>query len=106
MAQRRGGPAERRTAYPRGRHQEAAERSDTLPDYSLLDPILVGYVDGDQGRDDLVAAGHDPAVLDRVLRMVDVAEYKRRQSAPGPKISIKAFGRDRRLPITNRWRQG
>jgi NAD+ synthase (glutamine-hydrolysing) len=80
--------------------------SDTLPDYSLLDPILVGYVDGDQGRDDLVAAGHDPAVLDRVLRMVDVAEYKRRQSAPGPKISIKAFGRDRRLPITNRWRQG
>ncbi|HEX7743872.1 MAG TPA: NAD(+) synthase, partial [Micromonosporaceae bacterium] len=80
--------------------------TDTLPDYSMLDPILVGYVDGDQGRDDLVAAGHDPAVLDRVLRMVDVAEYKRRQSAPGPKISIKAFGRDRRLPITNRWRQG
>jgi NAD+ synthase (glutamine-hydrolysing) len=80
--------------------------SDTLPDYSLLDPILVGYVGGDQGRDDLVAAGHDPAVLDRVLRMVDMAEYKRRQSAPGPKISIKAFGRDRRLPITNRWRQG
>jgi NAD+ synthase (glutamine-hydrolysing) len=80
--------------------------SDTLPDYSLLDPILVGYVDGDQGRDELVAAGHDPAVLDRVMRMVDVAEYKRRQSAPGPKISIKAFGRDRRLPITNRWRQG
>jgi NAD+ synthase (glutamine-hydrolysing) len=80
--------------------------TDTLPDYSLLDPILVGYVDGDQGRDDLVAAGHDPAVLDRVLRMVDIAEYKRRQSAPGTKISIKAFGRDRRLPITNRWRQG
>jgi NAD+ synthase (glutamine-hydrolysing) len=80
--------------------------SDTLPDYSLLDPILVGYVDGDQGRDELVKAGHDPEVLDRVLRMVDVAEYKRRQSAPGTKISIKAFGRDRRLPITNRWRQG
>jgi NAD+ synthase (glutamine-hydrolysing) len=78
--------------------------SDTLPDYSVLDAILTGYVDGDLGRDDLVAAGHDPAVLDRVLRMVDVAEYKRRQSAPGPKISIKAFGRDRRLPITNRWR--
>jgi NAD+ synthase (glutamine-hydrolysing) len=79
--------------------------SDTLPDYSVLDAILVGYVDGDQGRDDLVAAGHDPEVVDRVLRMVDIAEYKRRQSAPGPKISIKAFGRDRRLPITNRWRE-
>jgi NAD+ synthase (glutamine-hydrolysing) len=79
--------------------------SDTLPDYSVLDALLVGYVDGDQGRDDLVAAGHDPEVVDRVLRMVDLAEYKRRQSAPGPKISIKAFGRDRRLPITNRWRE-
>lgn len=79
--------------------------SDSLPDYSVLDPILVGYVDGDQGREDLVAAGHDPAVLDRVLRMVDTAEYKRRQSAPGSKITIKAFGRDRRLPITSRWRE-
>jgi NAD+ synthase (glutamine-hydrolysing) len=53
-----------------------------------------------------VAAGHDPALVDRVLRMVDLAEYKRRQSAPGTKISIKAFGRDRRLPITNRFREG
>ncbi|MFG1952596.1 NAD+ synthase [Micromonospora sp. NPDC048830] len=79
--------------------------SDTLPDYQVLDPILIGYVDGDLGRDGLVAAGHDPAVIDRVLRMVDTAEYKRRQSAPGTKISMKAFGRDRRLPITNRWRE-
>ncbi|MGI5214075.1 NAD+ synthase [Plantactinospora sp. CA-290183] len=79
--------------------------TDTLPDYSVLDAILAGYVDGDQGRDDLVAEGHDPEVVDRVLRMVDVAEYKRRQSAPGPKISHKSFGRDRRLPITNRWRE-
>ncbi|GAB3157065.1 NAD+ synthase [Micromonospora sonneratiae] len=79
--------------------------SDTLPEYSVLDPILIGYVDGDLGRDGLVAAGHDPAVVDRVLRMVDLAEYKRRQSAPGTKTSIKAFGRDRRLPITNRWRE-
>jgi NAD+ synthase (glutamine-hydrolysing) len=79
--------------------------SDSLPDYSVLDAVLVGYVDGDQGRNDLVAVGHDPAVVDRVLRMVDIAEYKRRQSAPGTKISIKAFGRDRRLPITNRWRE-
>ncbi|RKN50932.1 NAD+ synthase [Micromonospora endolithica] len=79
--------------------------SDSLPDYDVLDPILIGYVDGDLGRDGLVESGHDPAVVDRVLRMVDTAEYKRRQSAPGTKISMKAFGRDRRLPITNRWRE-
>ncbi|MEH0842240.1 NAD+ synthase [Micromonospora sp. CPCC 205711] len=79
--------------------------SDSLPDYDVLDPILIGYVDGDLGRDGLVESGHDPAVVDRVLRMVDTAEYKRRQSAPGAKISMKAFGRDRRLPITNRWRE-
>ncbi|MDP9791789.1 NAD+ synthase (glutamine-hydrolyzing) [Catenuloplanes nepalensis] len=79
--------------------------SDSLPDYEVLDAILTGYVDGDLGRDGLVAAGHDPEVVDRTLRLVDIAEYKRRQSAPGTKISIKAFGRDRRLPITNRFRE-
>jgi NAD+ synthase (glutamine-hydrolysing) len=79
--------------------------SDTLPDYDVLDPILIGYVDGDLGRAGLVESGHDPAIVDKVLRMVDTAEYKRRQSAPGTKISMKAFGRDRRLPITNRWRE-
>ncbi|GAB7038040.1 MULTISPECIES: NAD+ synthase [Catenuloplanes] len=79
--------------------------SDSLPDYDVLDAILDGYVHGDLGRDGLVAAGHDPAVVDRTLRLVDIAEYKRRQSAPGTKISIKAFGRDRRLPITNRFRE-
>jgi NAD+ synthase (glutamine-hydrolysing) len=80
--------------------------TDSLPDYPVLDAVLTRYVDGDQGRDDLVGAGHDPILVDRVLRMVDVAEYKRRQSAPGTKISFKAFGRDRRLPITNRFREG
>jgi NAD+ synthase (glutamine-hydrolysing) len=80
--------------------------TDSLPDYQVLDAILNGYIDLDLGRDDLIAAGHDPALVDRVLRMVDTAEYKRRQSAPGTKISIKAFGRDRRLPITNRFREG
>jgi NAD+ synthase (glutamine-hydrolysing) len=79
--------------------------SDSLPDYDVLDAILAGYVDGDLGREELIAAGHEPAVVDRILRMVDLAEYKRRQSAPGTKISIKAFGRDRRLPITNRFRE-
>ncbi|GLY94168.1 NAD+ synthase [Actinoplanes sp. NBRC 103695] len=80
--------------------------TDSLPDYSVLDPILLAYIDGDQGRDQLIEAGHDAAIVDRTLRMVDLAEYKRRQSAPGTKISIKAFGRDRRLPITNRFREG
>ncbi len=79
--------------------------TDSLPPYQVLDPLLADYVDGDLGRDGLVAAGHDPATVDRVLAMVDAAEYKRRQSAPGPKISIKAFGRDRRLPLTNRFRE-
>ncbi|MEU4241018.1 NAD+ synthase [Actinoplanes sp. NPDC026619] len=80
--------------------------SDSLPDYAVLDPIIKGYVDDDLGRDALIEAGNDPELVDRVLRLVDLAEYKRRQSAPGPKISGKAFGRDRRLPITNRFREG
>jgi NAD+ synthase (glutamine-hydrolysing) len=79
--------------------------SDSLPDYAVLDPILDGYVVHDMGTAELVAAGHDPAVVDRVVKMVDKAEYKRRQYPPGPKITPKNFGRDRRLPITNRWRE-
>jgi len=77
--------------------------TDTLPPYDQLDALLADYIDRDLGRDALLAAGHDPELVARVARMVDLAEYKRRQSAPGPKISIKAFGRDRRLPITNRF---
>ncbi|MDH6575008.1 NAD+ synthase [Kitasatospora sp. MAP5-34] len=80
--------------------------TDSLPDYDLLDTVLDLYIEGDQGRDAIVAAGFDPAVVDRVVRLVDGAEYKRRQYPPGPKISAKGFGRDRRLPITNGWRQG
>ncbi|BCJ29702.1 NAD+ synthase [Actinocatenispora sera] len=79
--------------------------TDSLPEYDELDAILARYVDGDASRADLIAGGHDAAVVDRVIGMVDRAEYKRRQSAPGPKISPKAFGRDRRLPITNRYRE-
>ncbi|GAB7183513.1 NAD+ synthase [Kitasatospora sp. Ki12] len=80
--------------------------TDSLPDYDLLDSVLTRYIEGDEGRDAIVAAGFDPAVVDRVVRLVDTAEYKRRQYPPGPKISVKNFGRDRRLPITNRWRRG
>jgi len=79
--------------------------SDSLPDYETLDAILALYVDADQGRAAALEAGYAEATVDRVLRLVDTAEYKRRQSAPGTKISLKAFGRDRRLPITNRWRE-
>lgn len=77
--------------------------ADSLPDYDVLDKLLEDYVGADLGRDALVAAGHDPVVVDRVLRLVDAAEYKRRQYPPGPKISARNFGRDRRLPITSRW---
>jgi NAD+ synthase (glutamine-hydrolysing) len=80
--------------------------SDSLPDYALLDDILDDYIEGDRGYADLVAAGFAPETIDRVVRMVDRAEYKRRQYPPGTKITFKAFGRDRRLPITNSWREG
>ncbi|MFF9505611.1 NAD+ synthase [Streptomyces sp. NPDC014724] len=79
--------------------------TDSLPDYEVLDRILELYVDRDQGLDEIVAAGFDEALVTRTLRMVDTAEYKRRQYPPGTKISPKGFGKDRRLPITNRWRE-
>lgn len=78
---------------------------DSLPDYSLLDPLLHDYIERGMGRDALVAAGHDAEIVDDVLRRVSAAEYKRRQYPPGPKISPQAPGRGRRLPVTNRWRE-
>jgi NAD+ synthase (glutamine-hydrolysing) len=79
--------------------------SDSLPDYPVLDAILERYVDGDRSADEIVADGFDADLVRRVARMVDAAEWKRRQYPPGTKISFKAFGRDRRLPITNKWRE-
>jgi NAD+ synthase (glutamine-hydrolysing) len=79
--------------------------TDSLPPYEVLDALLDDYVEKDMGTAELIAAGHDPALVERVVRLVDAAEYKRRQYPPGPKISQKNFGRDRRLPITNRWRE-
>lgn len=79
--------------------------TDSLPDYPVLDAILALYVDRDQGADAIVAAGFDRDLVVKTLRMVDTAEYKRRQYPPGTKISPKGFGKDRRLPITNRWRE-
>jgi NAD+ synthase (glutamine-hydrolysing) len=78
--------------------------SDSLPPYDLLDAILEAYVEEDQGPDQLVRRGMPADVVERVIRMVDAAEYKRRQSPPGIKITPRAFGRDRRLPITNRFK--
>jgi NAD+ synthase (glutamine-hydrolysing) len=79
--------------------------TDSLPDYAVLDAVLDDYVEKDMGAAELLAAGHDPALVEHVIALVDRAEYKRRQYPPGPKISGKNFGRDRRLPITNRWRE-
>ena len=76
----------------------------SLPPYEVLDPLLEAYVELDWTAAELVAEGHDPELVDRITRLVDLAEYKRRQSPPGPRISGKAFGKDRRLPITNRYR--
>ncbi len=77
--------------------------SDSLPPYEVLDPILDGYIEDDLGRDALVLRGYEEHDVDRVIALVDRAEYKRRQAPPGIKISTKAFGRDRRVPITNRY---
>jgi NAD+ synthase (glutamine-hydrolysing) len=78
--------------------------TDSLPDYDLLDPILEAYVEDDQSIEQIVALGYDEALVRRVVGMVDRNEYKRRQAPPGVKITTRAFGRDRRLPITNRYR--
>jgi NAD+ synthase (glutamine-hydrolysing) len=77
--------------------------TDSLPPYDELDPIIELYVEDDLGVDEIVRAGHDRATVERITAMIDRAEYKRRQAAPGVKITPKAFGRDRRLPITNRY---
>src|ERR1700712_782457 len=77
--------------------------SDSLPDYDLLDRILEAYVERDQGGDEMIAAGLPGEIVDEVIRLVDRSEYKRRQAAPGIRITPRAFGRDRRLPITNRF---
>ena len=90
---------------PSAELRPAQKDSDSLPDYQVLDALLESYISGDMGRRELVATGFDAGLVDRVLRLTDAAEYKRRQSPPGTKISLRAFGRDRRLPITNGWRE-
>src|SRR5438034_6464040 len=79
---------------------------DSLPPYDVLDPILKAYVEEDRSFKDLLAMGFEQKIVERVMRLVDISEYKRRQAPPGVKITTRAFGRDRRLPITNRYREG
>jgi len=80
--------------------------TDNLPPYDVLDPVLRDYVELDRGLEEIIAAGVAPEVAARAARLVDISEYKRRQSPPGVKITPRAFGRDRRLPITNRYQSG
>ena len=78
--------------------------SDSLPPYDVLDPILRAYVEEDRSLTDMVEMGFDPNLIQRIVRLVDMNEYKRRQAAPGVKITPRAFGRDRRMPITNKFK--
>ena len=81
------------------------QRDDqSLPPYDVLDPIVVAYVEGDRTVDELIELGHDPELVRRIARMIDVAEWKRRQAPVGVRVTPKAFGRDRRMPITNAYR--
>lgn len=96
-------PASVLTKAPSAELRPDQRDEDSLPAYEVLDPIIEAIVDGDLTVAELVEVGHDAALVERIARLVDLAEYKRRQSPPGIRISQKAFGRDRRLPVTNRY---
>ena len=86
---------------PSAELRENQKDQDSLPPYDVLDAILYRHVDQEQSRGEIVAAGFDPATVDKVLRLVRISEWKRHQAAPGPKVSRRAFGRERRYPISN-----
>jgi NAD+ synthase (glutamine-hydrolysing) len=104
-AQAGGGlvPPELFTRPPSAELRPDQRDDESLPPYEILDVILEGFIEHDLGREQLIARGLDPDDVDRVIRLVDRAEYKRRQQPPGIKITTRAFGRDRRVPITNRY---
>jgi NAD+ synthase (glutamine-hydrolysing) len=89
---------------PSAELRENQTDQDSLPPYEVLDTILERFIEGEQSQAEIVAAGFDEATVRRVARLVIVSEYKRRQAAPGPKVSTRAFGRDRRYPISSGWR--
>jgi NAD+ synthase (glutamine-hydrolysing) len=97
-------PEHTMTRPPSAELKENQTDQDTLPPYEVLDPILRLYVEEDRSAREIAEMGYDAEMVARVIRMVDASEYKRRQSPPGIKITPRAFGKDRRLPITNRWR--
>lgn len=97
-------PPEVITRAPSAELRENQTDQDSLPPYDVLDAILFRYVDQEQSREEIVHAGFDAATVDLVLRLVRINEWKRHQAAPGPKISRRAFGRERRYPITSGWR--
>jgi NAD+ synthase (glutamine-hydrolysing) len=109
LAQERGEvppiPERSITKEPSAELRPDQKDSDSLPDYLLLDQVLRAYVDEDHGYEALLADGFDPDLVRRVIAMVDKAEYKRRQYPPGTKVSGRAFGKDRRLPMTSRWNE-
>ncbi len=86
---------------PTAELRENQKDEDSLPPYDVLDAILLRHIDQEQSRDEIVRAGFDAATVDRVLKLVRISEWKRHQAAPGPKVSRRAFGRERRYPITN-----
>jgi len=91
------------TKPPSAELKPGQKDSDSLPPYEELDPIIHGYVEEDLTPEELIANGNRPETVARVIQLVDRSEYKRRQSPPGVKITPRAFGRDRRMPITNRY---
>jgi NAD+ synthase (glutamine-hydrolysing) len=93
------------TKPPSAELRPGQQDSDTLPDYELLDAILYQYVELDRSSQEIIALGYPQDVVVKTLALTDQAEYKRRQYPPGPKVSGKAFGRDRRMPMTSKWRE-
>jgi len=91
------------TKPPSAELKPGQQDTDSLPAYEELDPILIGYIEEDLSPEELIAAGHRPETVARVIQLVDRSEYKRRQAPPGVKITPRAFGRDRRMPIINRY---
>jgi NAD+ synthase (glutamine-hydrolysing) len=92
------------TKAPSAELRPEQKDTDSLPQYDVLDPILTAYVEEDKSVEQIVDMGFDEAAVKRAARLVDVSEYKRRQAPPGVKITPRAFGRDRRLPITNQFK--
>ena len=90
---------------PSAELRENQKDSDSLPIYPILDPILKAYVEDEKSREEIVALGYDEKIVSKVIKMVDRNEYKRQQAALGLRITPRAFGSGRRMPITNRWRE-